>query len=923
MRSEVIGRETELAAIERFLQDARSQTLALAIEGDAGIGKTTLWSAAIDDAASGGFRVLSARPAESEAMLSFVALADLVGTAFDETRARLPPVQEHALGAALLRTEVREGLPNRTTATALVGVLAALAEQGAVLVAVDDVQWLDPASAHALAFAIRRLPAQVSLVIARRPGGAAELPLGLARALPDEQVVRIVPGPLSLAALHHLVRSRLDVSLPRPLLVRIADASGGNPFFALELARALAPHAGNHDAGEPLPIPRGLEELVAARLGGLSADARLAALAAAVASQPTRPLLVDALPSVPDIGAALLEAEEAGVLVFERERIRFSHPLLASVVYGSASQERRRQLHQRLAAVVADPEERARHLALSTTTRDEATASEVEAAARLAAARGAPQAAAELFTAAGRLTPESRVAEAGRRKLGEAGALLAAGDLGGARALAEDVAASTSGRLRGEAEILLGDIGWISGSFSRATQHLEAALVDVSDQPALAAGVYQKLVNYSVGNAPARAVEYVDAALAALDPLDAPGSFASIVFDRLWAEAALGRGIRPGLLERWRELEHVAGPESPMSPIPLIYYHSIDDFESARARHAVEDEWHRVRGEDGWRAERMGHRAFAEYRAGDWDLAERLVEDACNTIAQLERPGPWTMPYRFRSFVDAGRGRTSRARATLLPLIADAERSGRVLWQALFLSTLGVVEFTVGDHAAADEAFTRMHGCAEAIGMRDLVPDRSEPIHVESLGALGDVARARVVLEQLEDRGRTFPRLWIDATLPRTRALVLAGEGDVEAALAALDALDLALASALPFDLGLTFLVRGRLHRRLRQRGAAAEAFRQALEVFERLGAPVWSQRTRVELDRVGLRRASQELTATELRVAQLVAAGLTNREVAGKAFMSPKTVEANLARVYRKLGIHSRAELGARIAAAEPDGQT
>jgi len=201
------------------------------------------------------------------------------------------------------------------------------------------------------------------------------------------------------------------------------------------------------------------------------------------------------------------------------------------------------------------------------------------------------------------------------------------------------------------------------------------------------------------------------------------------------------------------------------------------------------------------------------------------------------------------------------------------------------------------------------------MGTRDLVPDRSEPLHVEALVALGHVDRARSALARLEERGRTFPRLWIDVTLPRARALVLAGQGDPKAALAALEELDLSAAAALPFDLAWTLLVRGRLHRRAKQRRAAAEALREALEMFELLGAPSWIERTRAELERVGLRRAPDELTATERRVAELAASGLTNREVASKAFMSPKTVQANLARVYRKLGISSRAELGARMA--------
>jgi DNA-binding NarL/FixJ family response regulator len=908
----IFGRDLELAAMERFFDGAPTWPSAIVIEGEAGIGKTTLWLEGVRRAEVRGVRALRARPAESEQKLSYVALADLVDEAFDEVGSALPQVQQSALAGALVRDGAGEGTSARTTATAFVGVLAACAEMGVVLLAVDDVQWLDSASAQTLAFALRRLPQKVGVLLAHRGEAGQYLPLGLDRALPEDRLLRIAPRPLSLAALHHLVKSRLGASLPRPLLARLADASGGNPFYALEMARALAPH-GDLAPAEPLPVPRNLEELVLSRVATLSAPARQLALAAAATSQPTLSVLASALHADADFGAALLEAEEAAVLTSEDGRIRFGHPLLASVIYGSASAERRRQLHKRLALLVSDPEERARHLALCTTEPDEEIAAELEAAAALAARRGAPEAASELFSAAQRLTPQAHDEQLTGRRLGEAKALLAAGDIGGGRRIASEVSATDAG-LHGEAELLLGDLDWIGGSWAGAIEHLENALAAEPDDQALAARAYPKLVNYTVAHAPGEAIERAERALATLKSEQVPAAVASVAFDLFWAELLLGHGARPELVERWRELEDQAGPEASKSVIPLIYFTAIDDFDAARNRHAVEAEWYHVRGEEGWAAERLAHLGFAEFRAGRWDLAERLVEDSCTTIAQLERPGPWTMPFRIRSLVDAGRGRTERARRTLLPLIDEAHRSERKAWETLFLSTLAFVEFADEDHAAVDAALTRMYRCIEDTGARDFVPDRSEPLHVESLVALGQVEHARGALARLEERGRVFPRLWIDVTLPRARAIVLAAEGELEKAFAALDALDDADAANLPFDLAWTLLVRGRLHRRAKQRRAAAEALRAALEQFEQLGAATWIERTRAELDRIGLRRAPEELTVTEHRVAELAASGLTNREVALKTFMSPKTVQANLARVYRKLGIGSRAELGARM---------
>ena len=235
----------------------------------------------------------------------------------------------------------------------------------------------------------------------------------------------------------------------------------------------------------------------------------------------------------------------------------------------------------------------------------------------------------------------------------------------------------------------------------------------------------------------------------------------------------------------------------------------MDDYEAARARYALEERWYRERGEDVWRAERLGHLSLVELRAGRWDLAEQAVEEACDAIAQLETPGPWTMAFRLRSIVDAHRGRVGRARETLLPLVEHAERAGRTWWEALLLSGLAFVEFADANHAEVDRVLTRMGERTEAVGVRDFLPDRSEPLHIESLLALGELERAREVLARLETRGRTFPRLSITVGLRQARALVLAAEGDVTAALAELEPLDVDAASRLPFDLAQALLVRG------------------------------------------------------------------------------------------------------------------
>jgi DNA-binding CsgD family transcriptional regulator len=911
----VIGREREIAAVSAFLDSVPRGPGALLVEGEAGIGKSAVWFESLRLAAARGYRVLCARPAESEAKLSYAALADVVGPAFDEARGQLPHPQELALAATLLRVASSEPADPRTVATAVVGVLTELASDQAVLVAIDDVQWVDLASRRALEFAVRRLPAQLRLLVTRRGEGAADVPLELDRALPPGAFQRVVLGSLSLASLHHIVRERLGASPTRPMIARIAEASGGNPFFAIEIARA---GTGRADEDALLPVPQSVQKLAAERVNALSGTAREAVLVAASLSRPTADAVLAALPDDSAAEAAIAEAEGAGVLVTEHGRIRFSHPLLASAVYASAPEGRRRALHRRLAEVVSDAEERARHLSQSLTDADESVATEIEGAAGQAVLRGAFDAAAELFGAACRLTPAANRESLARRRLGQASALLRTGDIADARRLADEIEldglapALQAGRLQ-----LLAEVEWDDGSIPVATGYLERALEVAGDDPASGARISARLVLITVPGNPVRALQHAERAVRQVDGERDPLVLSSLLIDLCLLDLLLGRSPRTDLLRRGLALEESAEPSAYPHPVPLIWFQCVDDVEATRDRHAREADWARDHSDEAHAAERLGYLALAEFHAGRCDLAERLIEHSCDTIEErLEVSGRFAYPFAWRSLMDAYRGRFDRARQTLLPLVAETAQAQKSWWAAVLLSVLGFVEFAAGDYHAADDALSQMRRLLDQIGIRDGLLDRTEPFHAELLVELGQLDRAREALAQLEHRGRTFPRTWIDATLPRTRAIVMAAEGDLRGALEALESLDLDTGARLPLELGWTWLAKGRLHRRARQRRAAADAFTQAVAIFERLSAMPWAERARNELDLVGpRRRAPDELTATELRVAELAAAGITNREIARAAFMSEKTVEAHMSRVYRKLGIHSRAELGARMA--------
>ena len=304
--------------------------------------------------------MLSSRPSEAEAGFSFLALTDLLGEVAADVLPELPPIQRRALEAALLLGESELPADTRAVAAAFLGALRLLAADRALCLAVDDVQWLDSASLSALRYAVARLDhEQVATVLAVRD----DVPEWVRRAVPEDRLRTVRVGGLSLGATHELLRNRLGATFARPVLIKLWETAGGNPFFALELATALQRRGGTLAAGEDLPIPTGLDELLRVRLDGVGADALEVASTVAALAEPT----VSLVESVVGAGyeAGLAEAVAAGILELDRERIRFTHPLLGSAVAVRLTPSRRHRLHARLAEAAPTVEERARHLALA------------------------------------------------------------------------------------------------------------------------------------------------------------------------------------------------------------------------------------------------------------------------------------------------------------------------------------------------------------------------------------------------------------------------------------------------------------------------------------------------------------------------------------------------------------------------------
>jgi predicted ATPase len=235
--TDVVGREHELATVARLLDQRRAGPWAVIIEGDAGIGKTTLWEAALDLARGRSWRVLAAQPAEAEIRFSYVAVRDLLGPLIDETIHGLPGPQRRAVETAFLRAEGRADA--HAVSAGVLGMLRAASASAPVVVGIDDLQWLDAASARVLEFALRRLTMEpVGVVAASRPPGRGPVPLSLERAFGGRPLRMVAVGPMPIGELHRLVHARLGTWLPRPVLRRVHAASGGNPFFTLEIARS-------------------------------------------------------------------------------------------------------------------------------------------------------------------------------------------------------------------------------------------------------------------------------------------------------------------------------------------------------------------------------------------------------------------------------------------------------------------------------------------------------------------------------------------------------------------------------------------------------------------------------------------------------------------------------------------------------------
>ena len=907
-------RQRESHAARDFLTRALSGPAGMVVEGEAGIGKTTfLWHVA-EAATAEGFRVLSAAGALSEARYAYAAVADLLDTLGTAVLADLPAVQRTALERVLLLATDGPPTNERTVAAAFLSVLQLLGVDTPVLVTIDDAQWLDTSSQVVFGYAARRLTGRVGLLASIRTGDPrrSEPPSWLRLARPDS-TTRIRVHPLTLGGVHAVISKHLGHTLPRPLITRIHEVSGGNPFFALELARSVA----DEPSRGVVDLPDSLAALVRQRIGRPNKELSAVLLAASCAALPTIERVSRAIDLTVDRVVEVVESAEAsGVVELEGNKVRFCHPLFASGVYTGASPPQRRAMHRKLAGTVEEPELKARHLALGATTGDSAMLEALDEAADVTAAQGAPAVGAELLELAIKLGGDTPL-----RRIRAAELHFRSGALGQARSRLEatiDQLPNPSS-LRCIALMLLAAVTGHDESMVTAVAALSQA-VDAADDPALRLQA-RLLLAPGVGltGKMAACVDHARIAVADAERLGVDSLLSQALAIWVLVSFMYGLGLDQPSLKRALALEDpdtAAAATFRASAVAAVVSGWSGQLDSAREQMSEVQQRLLQSGTEidiVWAANEA---AMMDICRGRYHDAAATVDDAMQRAEQMAGKNQLIHLWACQSRIAAYTGQASEARKAARAAIDMAASTGSVYLVGTPTATLGFVEVSLGNYAAAVAHLEPLLATFDPAHDTEMLTGGYLPDAIEALTALGRTADAEPLVVALEHNGVHYDRPWMLAVGARGRSHLLAARGELDAAeQAALEAMNQHRRLPMPFEKARTQLLLGQLRRRRRRRQAAEATLREAGETFERLSAPLWAKRVDVEIERLNVPVADGiGLTAAERRVAELAAGGLSNKEIAAELFISPKTVEMNLSSVYRKLGIRSRSGLSSAL---------
>ena len=909
----LLGRESERRRIERLLNDARqSRSGTLVIRGEAGIGKTTLLRYALD--LGEAMTVVTATGVEAEAELEYSGLLELTRPLLyllEELPSRQADALREALGLAAPQRRDRFAV-----GAALLSLLGAAAEERPLLVLVDDAQWLDRASADALRFASRRLHAdRVAFLLAIREGeddgfetvGLDELELeGLGLDDVGELLERSGPG-----------------GLDRDTLERVRQATGGNPLALIEVSGQLRPEelAAWRGGAEPFPVGVAVRRAYARRAEHLPVDTRTALLVAALADPPEVETIGHALAGLGLALAALEPAEDDGLVVLGEGMVSFRHPLVRSALHDAAAISERRKAHAALADALSpgtNEDRRAWHLAAATVGPDETVAAALDSVAVRSLERGGHSAAGAALERAALLTPDNAMRV--DRLVRAAEARWAGGSTRDATRLLERARTSSDGEeSRYRALALRGRIELDAGVEGAARDMLlEAAALAERHDPSAVPWLLELAAN---------AMFFVGDVLGSL-------SAAQRVRELTPRDGGLRDG-RADLVLGWA-LSHAGRSDHAeavlMRAVELLLTDTTDDSVRLRSARLALDILERD-AEGGLLTARIVDVARSEgpvalvraleqttrfdVRAGRWQRAVASAEEGLEIAEALGHGFDTTSLLVLLARIDAARGKQDSCREKLDRTVEVAKAHG--LDKPEVGTVRGLLELGLGELRAASEILEGVARASEQRGLfaRDVTP---EPDLVEALFAQGRADEARAWLDAFAGRASCASPRWGAALVARCRGMLAPDDFDGFF----LEALELHQTVADLFQEARTLLAFGERLRRAGRRVDARPQLRAALEAFEQLEATPWVGRTRRELratgEKLGRRAAASgdDLTPQELQVALQVAEGKTNKEVGAALFLSPKTVEFHLARVYRKLDISSRAELIRRFA-AEP----
>ena len=896
----LLGRDRERAGIERALELARAGTSAtLGLVGEAGIGKTALLEHATECAV--GMRVLSARGIESEAQIPFASLLELLRPAL-AVLDRIPEPQAVALEGALA---LRRGPAQERFAVgaATLSLLAAYAEDGPVVVLVDDAHWLDRSSAQALLFAFRRLVADpIAVLIAVREGDpslldGADLPALHLAGLTSSEAATLLPGLTPAGA------------------ERLHGATAGNPLALIELAAdardlALAPE------GAPVLVSARISRAFLRRVDELDEAGRHALLLAATSDSGDLQMLERAAARLGIDLAALALAEGAGLVTLNAGSVEFRHPLARSAVYAAGSAEERRDAHRALATALPDRDvdRRAWHLAAAAIGTDDSASAALEQAGIRSRNRSSYATAAAAFERSARLAADRE--RRARLLLEAAEAAWHAGLVDTPGALLDEARECTADPATGVAiDQLAGHVTIRRGPVMRGYEILTTAAARADPERAVAMLAEAAAACFYAGK-PAEMLWAAERAYAAL------ADDASIR-SRFMAGTALGMArVMGGDAAAGAEAIHRAMDLAGTSPalsedlmmLPWLTIGPIFLREAGVGRQVLAQALRtaRARAAVGSLPFVLNLLARDQATTDRWAVAESTYQEALGLARESDQRTDLGFGLAGLAWLQARRGREEATRALAAEAMQVAEELGARLYEVWAIAALGELELGVGDAARAAERFGDQRRLLRELGITDVDLSPAAEL-VDAYVRLGRSNDAELVTAQFLTAAEAKGQPWSLARALRCRGLVADDAGYA-------DAFELALRhhAQTPdeFETARTRLAYGQRLRRARNRVLAREQLRAAIDTFERLDALPWAERARTELAATGetVRRRTpdtiDDLTPQELQIALLLAAGRTTREAAATLFLSPKTIEYHLRHVYQKLDIHSREEL-------------